>query len=98
MPPGMRLDCALIDSELGSQFLDWHTVCITLDQLLQLGWTKTTADSSWGSSFGGFGPRWDHFEEVPETFSLVRMVQVTSHYLHSARPVALNATLSLVKS
>ncbi len=83
MSANVDLNRALINAELLSQNIDRNTVFVTPDQLLHLGGLKTPTDSSWGSSFGRFGPRWDHFEEDPETFSLVRMVQVTSHYLHS---------------
>jgi hypothetical protein len=78
----MLLHGALINAELLSQIIDGHAICIALDQLFHLGQFKSSEDPSWGSSFGRFDPRWDHFEDVPETFSLVRMVQVTSHYLH----------------
>jgi hypothetical protein len=80
---GVLVDGALIYSELSSQIIYGHTIDVTLDQLLDPGGLKTPADPSWGSSFGRFGSRWHHFHKVPETFSLVRMVQVTSHYLHS---------------
>ena len=83
MSAGVLLDGALIDLKTASEFVDRNAVGVTLDQLLHLGWFEAPADPSWGSSFDRFGLRWDHFEEVPETFSLVRMVQVTSHYLHS---------------
>jgi hypothetical protein len=78
----MLLDGALINMEVSRQLVNGYTVCIALDQLFHLGRFESPADPPWGSSFGRFGPRWDHFDEVPETFSLVRMVQVTSHYLH----------------
>src|SRR5665213_581943 len=82
MSSSMLLDSALINPELISQNIDGHPLEVTLDEFLHPGCFKSPADPSWGSSFGRFGPRWDHFKEVPETFSLVRMVQVTSHYLH----------------
>jgi hypothetical protein len=85
VPSSMLLDGALINPELVSQDIDGHPFDVTLDQLLHPGCLKTPADTPWGSSFGRFGPGWDHFEEVPETFSMVRMVQVSSHYLHSFR-------------
>jgi hypothetical protein len=80
---GVLMDGALIDLQPPSQFVDGNAVGVTLDQLLHLGWFEAPADPSMGSSSGRFGSRWEQFEEVPETFSLVRMVQVTSHYLHS---------------
>jgi len=83
VPSSMLLDSALINPEPASQFVDGNTICITSNQLFHPGGFETPADPSWGSSFGRFGPIWHHFEEVPQTFSLVRMVQVTSHYLHS---------------
>jgi len=82
VPTSMLLDSALVDAEQAGQFIDGYTVGVALDQILDPGWVETSADTPWGSSFGRFGPRWHHFHEVPEAFSLVRMVQVTSHYLH----------------
>ena len=79
----MDLDCALINTEPLSQNINVLSICVPLDELFYLGWAESPADPLWGSSFGRFGPQWHHFEEVPETFSLVRVVQVTSHYLHS---------------
>lgn len=32
------------------------------------------------------GPKWDNLEEVTDTCSLVRVVQVTSLYLHQKKP------------
>jgi hypothetical protein len=83
MPSSVLLNGALIDSELRGKVIDRNLIGVALDQLLHLGWLETPTDPSRGSSFGRFGPRRDNFEEAPETFSLVRMVQVTSHYLHS---------------
>ena len=83
MTTGMLLDGALINAELVSQIIDGNAFDITLDQFLHPGGFEAPAYPSRGSSYGRFGTRWHHFEELPETFSLVRMVQVTSHYLHS---------------
>jgi len=83
VPSGVLLDGALINSKLAGQNVDGNAVGVPLDQLFHLDRFKSPANTPWGSSFGRLGPRWHHFEEVPETFSLVRMVQVTSHYLHS---------------
>ncbi len=82
MLSSVLLDGALIDSELGGKVIDGNPVGIALDQLLDPGWLETPTDSSRGSSFGRFGPRRDHSQEVPEAFPLVGVVQVTSHYLH----------------
>jgi hypothetical protein len=78
----MLLDRALINLEPVSLFVDGNAIGVSQDQLPP--WpVQVSGRHALGSSFGRFGPRWDHFEEVPETFSLLRMVQVTSHYLHS---------------
>ena len=80
-PSDVNLDSALINAELISQNMDRHAIGVALDQVLHTGWVEAPADPSRGSSFGRFGPRWDHFKEVPETFSLVvcpeRRVMVT---------------------
>jgi hypothetical protein len=76
------LNGALINLKSAGQFVDRNAVEVSLDQLLHLGRFEAPANPSLGSSFGRFGPTWDHFEEGPETFSLVRMVQVTPHYVH----------------
>ena len=78
----MLVDGALVDLKSASQLVDGNAVGVTLDQLLDLGWFEAPADPFLGSSFRRFKPGWDHFEEVPELLSLVRMVRVTSHYLH----------------
>jgi len=69
------LDRALINPESSSQNLHRHTVCIALDQPVHPRRFEASADTPWGSSLGRLGPRWDHFEEVREIFSLVRLVQ-----------------------
>ena len=78
----MILDGALINPKLVGQNIDGNAVGVSLDELLHLGWFEAPADPSLGFEFSPFWAQMDHFEEVPETFSLVRMVQVTSHYLH----------------
>jgi hypothetical protein len=48
------LDSALINLKPDSQFVDGHTVCVALDQLIHLDRLKAAADSPWGSSLGLF--------------------------------------------
>jgi len=78
----MLLDSALIDPELGGQIIDGNALGVASDQVLHPSRLESPADTPWGSSRGRLGPRWDHFEEVPDTSSLVRMVQVMLHYRH----------------
>jgi hypothetical protein len=72
----MLLDGGLIHSKILSQNIDGHALGVSLDEVLHARWVQAPADPLWGSTFGRLGSRWDHFEEVPETFSLVGVVQV----------------------
>ena len=62
---------ALVNLKSAGPIVDRNAVEVSLDQLLHLGRFEAPADPSLGSSFGRFGPTGDHFEEGPETFSLV---------------------------
>jgi hypothetical protein len=68
VPTSMILDGALINLKPAGQFVDGNAVGVAVDQLLNLGWFEAPADASLGSRFGRSGPRWEHFEQVPETF------------------------------
>jgi len=75
-------DGAPVDLELRCEFVDVTTVDIPPDQLSYLVGLQSPEDPLRGSTNGTLRPRRGDLEDLPETFSLVRGVQVTSHYLH----------------
>ena len=75
-------DGAPVDLELRSEVVDATAVDIAPDKLSNLVGLQSPEDSLWGSRNSSLGPCRGDFKELPQTFSLVRGVQVTSHHLH----------------
>jgi hypothetical protein len=68
--------------ESDSQIVDRDTVGVGLNQVGDLGGFQTAKDPLRGSQNGPGRPWKVHLEDLTDTFSLFRMVQVTSQHLH----------------
>jgi hypothetical protein len=76
-----------VDSELVRKLASRGTGLIARYQLFDLGWAQPSMDLLSGVGAYFWGPSWDHFYEVPKTFSLFEGVRVTSDELHCKYPV-----------
>ena len=77
-----RKDSVAINVELGRQIVNLRTCSVLSDQVIDLHWAKPVLRLPGGSNFGPFWPGGNHFEDVPDAFSLVTEVRITSQHLH----------------
>ena len=72
-----------MDTKLLGHLLQGAAAEVGGNQPIDLRWLQSSEHTPWGSRNRRFGSRWDNLKDVSEPFSLVRGVQVTSHYLHT---------------
>ena len=72
-----------MDSKLLGHLLQGAAAEVGGNHPIDLRWLQSSEHTPRGSRNRRFGSRWDNLKEVSEPFSLVRGVQVTSHYLHT---------------
>ncbi len=72
-----------MDLVLVAQLLQGGAGKVTTDNLIHLSGLEPAVNLLRGSRNRGLRPFRDHLEDLTEAFSLVRGVQVTSHYLRT---------------